>query len=187
MQTFVPWPGFAATAAVLDDRRLGKQRVEVLQVLRALTRPGYGWANHPAVLMWRGSEEALVAYGLAMCAEWVGRGGADTVAAKLLDEIGLPAVRSEDDLVAAGLLPAWWGDDAVHRSHRSALLRKDPAWYGRHWPEEPDDLPYVWPVRSAGALAAERRRAEAAARRRSRAAERGWATRRRRAGGAGGA
>jgi Pyrimidine dimer DNA glycosylase len=165
VQTFVPLPAFTGTAAVLDPRRLGKQRVEVLQILRALTRPGYGWANHPAVLMWRGSEEALVAYGLAVCAEWSARGMTDTVAAKLRDEVGVPVVRPERDLATAGALPAWWGDDAVHRSHRSALVRKDPGWYRRLWPDEPDDLPYVWPVRSPGAIAAERRRAEAAARR----------------------
>lgn len=165
MQTFVPLPGFAATAAVLDPRRLGKQRVEVLQVLRALTRPGYGWANHPAVLMWRGCEEALVAYGLEMCDEWQRRGHADTVTAKLLDDLGVDAVRSERDLVAAGALPAWWGDEDLHRSHRSALLRKEPAWYRPLWPDDPDDLPYVWPVRSPGALAAEERRRARAARR----------------------
>lgn len=37
MQTFVPFPDFARSAAVLDDKRLGKQRVEVLQIVRALT------------------------------------------------------------------------------------------------------------------------------------------------------
>ncbi|WP_407659745.1 pyrimidine dimer DNA glycosylase/endonuclease V, partial [Kineococcus indalonis] len=35
MQTFLPYPGFARSAAVLDAPRLGKQRVETLQVLRA--------------------------------------------------------------------------------------------------------------------------------------------------------
>lgn len=33
MQTFLPYPGFAANAAVLDDRRLGKQRVEALELM----------------------------------------------------------------------------------------------------------------------------------------------------------
>ena len=42
MQTFLPYPDFAASAAALDDRRLGKQRVEALQVLRALVRPLFG-------------------------------------------------------------------------------------------------------------------------------------------------
>jgi predicted RNase H-like HicB family nuclease len=59
MQTFLPYLDFAECARVLDDRRLGKQRVEVLQIARAITVPGYGWRHHPAVRMWRGYEEAL--------------------------------------------------------------------------------------------------------------------------------
>ena len=37
---------------------VGKQRVEALQVLRALVRPVYGWKHHPAVRMWVGRAEA---------------------------------------------------------------------------------------------------------------------------------
>ena len=36
MQTFLPYADFERTAAVLDVRRLGKQRVEVLQICNAL-------------------------------------------------------------------------------------------------------------------------------------------------------
>ena len=54
MQTFLPVADFAESARLLDSPRLGKQRVETLQILRALELPDYGWANHPAVLMWRG-------------------------------------------------------------------------------------------------------------------------------------
>ena len=61
MQTFLPYPDDRASAADLDDRRLGKQRVETLQILRALTWRTYGWQNHPAVRMWRGFVPALVA------------------------------------------------------------------------------------------------------------------------------
>jgi Pyrimidine dimer DNA glycosylase len=42
MQTFLPYPDFVACARVLDSRRLGKQRVEALQILRALLVPDYG-------------------------------------------------------------------------------------------------------------------------------------------------
>lgn len=61
VQTFLPYPDFERSAAVLDPARLGKQRVETLQVLRALELPDYGWRNHPAVGMWRGRTPALVA------------------------------------------------------------------------------------------------------------------------------
>ena len=51
MQTFLPYPDFAASAAALDTRRLGKQRVEALQVLRALTRVTYGWVGVPSAVI----------------------------------------------------------------------------------------------------------------------------------------
>lgn len=148
MQTFLPDPDFERSATLLDDRRLGKQRVEVLQVMRALTRPGHGWRHHPAVKMWRGHEEALAAYGEAICREWLRRGHADTCAAKIRDDAeaaGVQRVRSQAELADAGELPPWLGDDEVHRSHRSNLVRKDPEHYGAHFPDVPDDLPYVWP------------------------------------------
>lgn len=155
MQTFLPDPDFATTARLLDDRRLGKQRVEALQVLRALTRDRYAWKSHPAVLMWGGYEEALVAYALAMCAEWRRRGHADTVAATIVEDFGNACgttdVRAQDALRSAQALPPWLFDERLHQSHRSALVRKDPHHYRRLFPDVPDDLPYVWPVRSQAA------------------------------------
>jgi hypothetical protein len=195
VQTFLPYPSFERSARALDVRRLGKQRVETLQVVRALTRPGYGWANHPAVLMWKGHEEALGRYGLVCCEIWTEGGRADTCAATIVSDLraaGISTIRTEDELAERGALPAWWGDGELHRSHQSALVRKDREHYGPQFPDVPDDLPYVWPVRSPQVVEAERRRAESAARRRDRAAERlreqrsraarkGWRTRRRNA------
>ena len=83
MQTFLPFESFAETAAVLDRRRLGKQRVEVLQILRALTREDYGWRSHPAVLMWKGYEEALGAYGRAIVDAWTALGLKSRLSASL--------------------------------------------------------------------------------------------------------
>jgi len=39
MQTFLPYPDFAQSLRVLDSRRLGKQRLEAMQLLRAIS----GW------------------------------------------------------------------------------------------------------------------------------------------------
>jgi hypothetical protein len=148
MQSFLPWAGFAETAEVLDRRRLGKQRVEALQILRGLTVPGYGWRHHPAVKMWAGYEEALVRYGLEICAAWTASGRADTCELILLKDLAdgcdIHWIRTQDELGRVGDLPPWLGDEALHRSHRSALLRKDPEHYGRYF-DEPPDLPYVWP------------------------------------------
>ncbi|WP_197381978.1 MSMEG_6728 family protein [Mycolicibacterium mengxianglii] len=150
MQTFLPCPGFADSARILDTRRLGKQRVETIQVLRALTVADYGWRHHPAAAMWAGYEEALVRYGLDVCNEWCAQGHADTCAATLMTDLkagtGLTAVRAQDGLAAAGELPPWLGDPDFHRSHQSALVRKDPEHYRPRFPDVPEDLPYVWPT-----------------------------------------
>ncbi len=150
MQTFLPYPGFIDSARILDQRRLGKQRVETIQVLRALTVAGYGWRHHPAAAMWAGYEEALVRYGLDVCTVWCERGRADTCAATLVTDMaeatGQRSVRTEEELAAARELPPWLGQEAFHRSHQAALVRKDPEHYRRYFPDVPDDLPYVWPA-----------------------------------------
>jgi hypothetical protein len=142
VQTFLPYPSFAESARVLDVPRLGKQRVETFQLLRANTIPDYGWRHHPAAKMWRGYLPALVAYGLAMTDAWIADGRADTVRAKIL------AFAPEVDGVAQDHLdlPPWLGDEALHLSHRSNLVRKDPEFYRLRFGDIPDDLPYVWPV-----------------------------------------
>lgn len=149
MQTFLPVADFEDGARFLDSPRLGKQRVETLQILRALELPDYGWATHPAVRMWRGRTPALVAYGLAMVRVWRERGFADTTAHQIAEFAPEVVGRSQAELAAAGTLPSWVGDEALHRSHRSNLLAKDPAFYRPRFTErfgpEPDDLPYVWP------------------------------------------
>jgi Pyrimidine dimer DNA glycosylase len=149
MQTFLPVADFADSARLLDSSRLGKQRVETLQILRAIELPDYGWANHPAVLMWRGRTPALVAYGLAMARIWRERGFADSTASQIGEFAPEVVDRSQDELAAAGLLPSWLGDEDLHRSHRSNLIAKDPAFYRERFAErfgaEPEDLPYVWP------------------------------------------
>ena len=175
MQTFLPFPDFERSARALDAKRLGKQRVETIQIVRALTRPGYGWANHPAVLMWKGFEEALGRYGFVCCSVWTELGFGDTCELTIATDLrsaGVATVRTQSELEAAGAVPPWLGDETVHLSHRSALVRKDPAYYRPLFPDAPDDLPYHWPVRSQAVIDAERRRAENEVKRRERALER---------------
>ena len=200
MQTFLPYANFERSAHALDRKRLGKQRVETIQVVRALTRPDYGWKNHPAVLMWKGFEEALGRYGFACCEAWTELGFGDTCALTIATDLrtaGIDTVRTQPELAAADALPPWLGDPEMHRSHQSALVRKDREHYSTLFPDVPDDVAYVWPVRSPSVVAAEQRKIENAERRRrrehdragleaaqqhrrrSRAAKKGWQTRRR--------
>jgi hypothetical protein len=141
MQTFLPYPSFAESARTLDRARLGKQRVEALQVQRALTVPGYGWRHHPAAAMWRGYLPALTKYALVVTDEWIAQGHADTVRPQVLAFAPEVDGLDQSDLE----LPPWLGDEALHLSHRSNLVRKHPEHYGELFPGVPDDLPYVWP------------------------------------------
>lgn len=137
MQTFLPYADFAQSAKCLDNKRLGKQRVEALQILKALSDPAYGWQNHPAVRMWRGHQGMLAHYGFEICTEWKRRGFNDTCREKIIKYGDLATL----------IKPLWLGDPAFHASHRSNLLRKLPSHYAQFGWTEPDNLPYVWPVK----------------------------------------
>lgn len=136
MQTFLPFKDFAKSAAHLDRQRLGKQRVETYQILRALNGETKGWTNHPATKMWRGYESALVLYGIAICKEWKMRSYKDN----MQDRIAAYQTSETPEM------PPWLGDERLHASHRANLLRKDGSHYGPNgWTENPA-LPYYWPV-----------------------------------------
>ena len=139
MQTFLPYDSYRDSARVLDRQRLGKQRVEVFQILRALNGESKGWVNHPATNMWRGNEKALVVYGTTICAEWKARGYKDAMQAR----IGEYFYKFPD---AADGPPSWFGYEEFHLSHRSNLVRKFPEHYLQYWPDMTPDLEYVWPI-----------------------------------------
>ena len=185
MQTFLPFANFEQSAKVLDGSRLRKQQTEAEQILKCLNNPNpKGWANHPAVLQWKGYEKALELYIYVISEECKARGfkGRATTYPALL------------------VIPPWIGKEEIHASHRSRLmfkgrvdavcatLKKDlkvksiNAWLAScNYPEknltkmedvirlesiakdrkleippnyykqfnwsEPDNIPYVWPVR----------------------------------------
>lgn len=135
MQTFLPWADTAASLACLDRQRLGKQRVEALQILRALRGITTGWRGHPATKMWTGHDHALIDYGLTACRVWKSRGYVDNLEPQFL----------ELDLGGSPEMPWWFGQEDFHLSHRSNLVRKDPEYYRPFFGDVPDDLPYVWP------------------------------------------
>jgi len=134
MQTFLPYPDYAHSMAVLDYRRLGKQRIEAKQILDIIF---YGkesrWENHPAVKMWNGYETALIDYYNTALMEWNFRG---------YRNIKLKYI----PLRCHVKCPAWLGNEMFHSSHRAALLAKNYEWYSQFgWHEEPK-IQYIWPV-----------------------------------------
>lgn len=115
MQTFLPYPDFKQSAACLDNKRLGKQRVECLQILKALACGQYQcvrcksgrtsdaipcntcgrymfrktpWYNHPAVQMWKDKKHALALYACHICFEWRKRGYIDNVVQQVCSIMG---------------------------------------------------------------------------------------------------
>jgi hypothetical protein len=141
MQTFLPYKSFVSSAKVLDNKRLGKQRVETLQIMNALVL-NVGWVNHPATNMWRGHEAALMTYQEVICDEWaIERGFNDTC----LDKTAA-VFHTLDDEKRLFSVPPWLGLKKFHSAHRANLLRKDPIHYGRFkWPEKPVEG-YWWPT-----------------------------------------
>lgn len=137
MQTFLPYSDFKISAACLDNKRLGKQRVETLQILNVLLGKSDGWKNHPAVKMWKGHEYQLCQYGIVCCDRWIKLGFKDTCRSKIIDLL----YYCED----TGM-PKWMGDNRLHSSHRSNLMRKDPVFYSYGWFES-NDIPYFWPTK----------------------------------------
>lgn len=161
MQTFLPYESFTQSAKCLDNKRLGKQRVECLQILNALeigpTQQVYNknlgsstkaipvfitrktpWYNHPAVQMWKGYEDWLCLYARTVCREWISR---------VFKDILLEKFDTSTGDVTFTQYPKWLGNQRFHDSHKSNLLRKDPTHYSQFGWDVPNDLPYVWPTK----------------------------------------
>ena len=143
MQTFLAYPSFSKSASCLDNKRLGKQRVEAWQIYKTLT-DGSRWENHPAVKMWKGCESGLILYGIFVCNEWIRRGFKDTLKDRFLD------IWDELDAIT---VPSWLGKKSFHSVHKSILLGKNYEWYKQfEWKEKPavknneGRWPYIWPV-----------------------------------------
>ena len=84
MQTFTLYSDFEESLRALDLKRLGKQRVEVIQIVRALTVPGYA-----VVAPGRAHVEGLRGGAWALRADLV-RGGPNAGSATLVRLPSLP-------------------------------------------------------------------------------------------------
>ena len=129
---------FAVVAQSLDNKRLGKQRVEAYQILNSLTGKSNGWTNHPATKMWYGHEWQLANYAHEICREWLSRGFKDSLGEHFWDFMGENTPRHK---------PWWVEDSLLHLTHQSNLMRKAPDFYKY---EVPDNIPYIWPSSEGG-------------------------------------
>ena len=138
MQTFLPYPDFKKSLESLDNKRLGKQRVETYQLIAGLegrlilTGKAYSKSriNHPISQMFRNNIPALKQYLNDSIDVWVARGKNNTMKKEVITE----------EIV----MPVWFGDETFHKSHRANLLRKDAIYYGAHGWVDNSELPYRW-------------------------------------------
>lgn len=152
MITFLPYSDFVQSAKVLDRQRLGKQRVECLQLLQTLNDPTSRFYNHVQTKIWIGYQDALATYSLIICKEWINRGYKDYIYDRILTYLDkkywyIPITILQDTLGKERKLPFWLGDDRVHISHQSRLLQKDFNHYSLYFNGVDLTLKYYWPVR----------------------------------------
>jgi hypothetical protein len=134
MQTFLPFDNFKKSAECMDKKRLWKQCVEAMELIKIITGEKKSrWASHPACKMWKEYPVALKVYFNTFLVEWKRRGGNTSYIEFDINE----------ELWA---YPFWFGNYDFHRSHQSNLVRKKPDHYRLFFPDVPDNLPYVWPV-----------------------------------------
>lgn len=129
MQTFMPYPNIKKSVECLDYKRLGKQRVEAMQTYNQITKGKGGYPHHPVNKMWQDYPSALAYYHNRCIDEWINRGYNNTMELIHFDNL---------------VLPDWIGDERIHKSHRSNLLRKDKEFYGQYGWTEPTDIEYYW-------------------------------------------
>ena len=134
MQTFLPYDHFFYCAKVLDrPKRLGKQRVEAVQILSAMSDPTNRWHNHVAVRMWRGYEDCLKLYANYIILEWQQSGYKNN----------MPLFPVPEFII----MPKWLFDERLVLSHRCNLMRKYPEYYSQFdWKDVDPSAPYWWPV-----------------------------------------
>jgi len=140
MQTFLISDNPIETARILDVKRLMKQRVEAIQILRVnigLSKSN-GWKNHPAVRMWKNySSYLLHIYLRAMLNEAASRSYKNTKCNEHYSELS--------KLILDPIEKPSWFSEELFTSHKSNLLRKDFSYYSKFF-NVSIDISYVWPV-----------------------------------------
>lgn len=142
MQTFLPYEDFQKSLKVLDNKRLGKQRVEARQIVNILTgkQNSNAWVNHPAIRMWEGYVPCLMLYTDLCIFEWIDRGFKNTMEIYPAYEYGVAIAPPK---------PWWLGNEDFHRAMRARLIQKNEEYYLPIFGEIDkgfNDSKYFWPV-----------------------------------------
>lgn len=117
---FVLHPDVNVNASLLDDTRLGKQRLEARQIIKILEAPIHqkmSWRNHPITRSWIGYVDYLKHYYNAILLEWLRRGKNNTLSFYEVPEIIIE--------------PHWWDIKEIRYTHQANLYLKMPHHYAK--------------------------------------------------------
>jgi len=134
MMTFLPYPNYIRSVQSLDYKRLGKQKLECMQIINILEGKPSRYKNHPAIKMWVGYTNSLKYYCNCCIDEWIRRGFKNTMVKYDVDH------QNED--------PWWIGDENFHRAMRARLIEKNEEYYLPKFPKDKgfNNGKYFWPV-----------------------------------------
>lgn len=149
VNTFLVIADYAVNATFLDSRRLGKQRVEAMQIINAIEKGSGGWVNHPVSRAWANHVPSLKQYYNCILDEWLKRGYKNTMT--YYTELG--------DVVH----PPWVSEPRIQYAMMAQLIQKNSDYYSvasltplispellthfKSFPLEYLDYGYIWPAK----------------------------------------
>lgn len=160
VNTFITSESLEECAKNLDNLRLGKQRVECIQLISFIeNKDNKGFRNHPILIMWSNNVDALKVYCNFMIREWIKRGFTNTIELYDLDESKIVFYKNiyneetklteiikpeiKDDSI---VFPIWFNWKPLILSHQSSLLKKNFDYYSKIFicNEEFFNFGYIW-------------------------------------------
>ena len=113
MNTFLPYSNFDDSVKCLDNKRLGKQRLECYQLIHILLdEKRTAWRRHPAFVMWSGLPQSLIKYFFTCCNEFHRRGFKENLAQRMIDEVkSVQYVTGSGHLNTAATITRMYFDD----------------------------------------------------------------------------
>lgn len=160
---FIIVPDIYLTAQILDQQRLGKQRVEAYQIINALEEYDStgvitnGWKDHPALKSWIGYTNHLKVYFNIIVREWIRRGFQNNMQLYPIDETPYNIVPCgfENGCITYDAskfniysFPFWVSFYPFYMSHQASLCRKNPKYYKFMLRDELKpflNFGYLWP------------------------------------------
>lgn len=141
--TWLTQMSFGRTAGDLTDADLRALIMDYSALVDHLTGEVPLPKSNPVPYMWKGYLEAAIIAGMMSCMEW-------SFTRRYDDKVFWKFSRLADKMTAEKRFtyaaPPWFRDKDVIRSHRSALMAKEPEAYGETWVGAPKRMPILWPV-----------------------------------------